>query len=228
MTVAQLTERVLTRAGEISGAGSFHTPSQALYALNVAQWLFVLMTLCLETTGTLSLTAAQPWYLPLSTFPDFLFPLRVRVAGTGGLKLGPGRLAEFDARNPGWQDEPGTPQRYAVLGCNLMAIRPQPAGSGVSLTVTYARGCTRLTSDGQTPDVAEEDQPALIDFAVCFLRAKEGAQELAKTKTELDRFFAAVKKRADYVRARNREQQYDRVPPEFNLQDVSRLLKGSK
>lgn len=222
MTAAQLMARTLKRLDEDAGGG-FYTPAEALVALNRGQRLFVLLTLCLETTATLPLDAGVVWYRLLDEFGTFLLPLRLRVAGAGGAKVRPARLADLDALSATWQAAEGTPARYACLGFDQFAIYPHPAAGGTSLDVTLAF-CPSAMTEGSTPEIPEEDHPALIDFAIPVLRLKEGGQEFAKSLRYLDRFFEAAAKRAAYVRARSLEQRYDRVPVEWERWDRSRLV----
>jgi hypothetical protein len=226
MTLAELEDRALKRLGETSPGGSYYTPAQVRTALNEGQRLFAFLTLCLETTANFPLTANEPWYTPLSVLPDWVAPLRVRIAGTGGTKLEPKRLEELDALNPNWQTEPGPPRRYARPGSNLLAVHPQPSSGGSALAITYARNPIPLTGDGQSPEIPEEYHPDLILYVLPRLRANEGAEEWAKNLPDFERFWRAAKKLAMYVRARNQSAKYDTLPPEASWFDRSRWTKG--
>lgn len=226
MTVAEVQTRTLQRLDESASAPVRYDTSEVLAAINEGHRFFALLTLCLEVTGAaFVLTAGTATYHVLATYTNWLVPLRLRVGGAGGAKLEPGRLAEFDARNPSWQAEAGTPQRYAHLGFDFLAIHPRPAGSGVSLDLAYARSPVVLTS-ASTPEIPAEDHPALIDYAIPRLRAKEGGAEFSAALAHFDRFLDAAAKRADYVRARNRAQGYDRGPFEVRGFDRSALVNG--
>lgn len=221
MTVAQLVVRGLKGLDE-DDAGGFYTSTEVVDALNEAQRLFVLLTLCLETTGTLALTAGTCWYYLLTEFPSFLLPLRVRITGNGA-KLRPQRLAELDALDPAWQATAGTPESYAQIGFSLFGVYKQPADVGTSLDVTYAQ-CPTTMAIGATPQIPEEHHLALVDGALPILRMKEGGQEFAKTVPRFDRFLEAATSMANYVRARNLGQRYDRVPFEIEKFDRSKLI----
>lgn len=225
MTLADLTSRTLERLGETSASGSYYTAEQVRIALNEGQRLFALLTLCLETTGSLPLTANIAWYQPLATLNDWIVPLRVRIAGAGGTKLEPKRLEELDALSANWQTDPGPPRRYACCGPNLLAIHPSPTAGGASLAVTYARSPIALVGAGQAPQIPEEYHPALIRYAVPRLRASEGAEEWRKNLPDFMEFWQAAKKLAMYVRARNKSAQYDHLPPEQQFFDLSRLAQ---
>jgi hypothetical protein len=223
MTAEQLSTRLLDRLGERATA-TRHSFAEALAAFNEGQRLFVLLTLCLENTGGLTLQATQSWYRVLSSHPDFLLPLRVRVAGTGGGKVDFARLEEMDALNPEWESEPGLPERYTVLGFDLLAVHPRPAGPGASLDLTFARCPVKLTGSESTPEIPEEYHAALIDYAIPTLKAKDGGAEFTAALKHLDRFLTAAQKMGDFVRARNKAAQYDRTPFELASFDRSKLV----
>jgi hypothetical protein len=216
-----MTTRLLTRVGEDASNPVYYDASEALTALNQAQRLFAFLTLCLETTGSMSLTAGTAWYTMLDTFSDWLLPLRIRV--TGGGKVLPARVQELNALSTTWQAAAGTPERYCALGFELMAIYKQPGSGGTSLDVTYARSPAVMTS-ASTPEAPEEAHAALIDGAIPLMRAKEGAQELGKSLPFFDRFLQECQKHANFVRARNLAQRYDRQPFELQRFDKSKLI----
>lgn len=225
MTLAELETRTLERLGETSAAGGYYTPAQVRMALNEAQRLFAFLTLCIESTDTMPLTANTAWYSPLSTLPRLIVPLRIRIAGTGGTKLEPKRLEQLDALSANWQTDSGPPRRYACCGPNLLAIHPSPTAGGASLSVTYARSPIPLVGSGQAPEIPEEYHPDLINYAVPRLRASEGAEEWRKNLADFLRFWRAARKLAMYVRARNQSAQYDHLPPEQQFFDKSRLAQ---
>lgn len=224
MTCADLYGRLLKRIDEDSTSPVYYSISETLWALNAGQRLFVLLTLCLETTDDLPLTAGTAHYRLLGTFSDFLLPLRVRVAGSGGARVRPMRLEELDALTPSWQGTAGSPERYACLGFDHLSIYKQPASSGTSLDVTYAR-CPAAMVASSSPEIPEEYHPSLIDAAIPLLRLKEGGQEFQKSLQYFERFLQAAAKMGNYVRARNQAAQYDRVPPDIARMDVSKLMR---
>lgn len=225
MTAAQLTQRLLEQVGEIVQPGeipTYYNSTAALDALNVAQRLFCLLTLCLETTGTLVVSSSTNWYKALTTFNDWLTPLRIRRE-SDGVKLEPARLSDLDALDPAWQAATGTVERYACLGFDLIATYRKPASGTVNLTCTYAKSPAVMTSG--SPEIPEEYHACLVDGALPILRAMEGAQELAKVLDRFDRFMAAAAKLGAYVRQRNLGLRYDRVPFELETFDRSKLVK---
>ncbi len=224
MTSGELIERVLKRVGEDTTTPVYYRASEVLDALNAAQRLFCLLTLCLETSDTLALTATTTFYHLLTSFSDFLMPLQVDVVD--GSKVRPGHLTSFDSLSDTWQADAGDPERYDVLGMDLLAITPRPAASGTSLTITYAQCPTRMTGENATPEIPAEYHPCLIDGAVVQLRAKEGGQEFGKVLPAWGNFLNEAVKMAEYVRVRMAGRGYDRAP--FELSKWQSRQKSAK
>jgi hypothetical protein len=226
MQFSDMQGRLLERLGENSSNPAYYQSSDAAAWLNATQRLFVLLTLCLETTGTLILNPTSSdetvtFYSMLSEFYDWLLPLRVRVAA--GLKLAPSRLADLAALDANWVVSPGPVSRYALLGFDLLAVYQQPLAA-VSINITYARCPDAMVNPGDNPQIPEEYHPALIDGAIPLMRAREGGSEWKKTMPLWDRFLDAAQKMGEYVRARNQEQGYDHLPVELRRFDRSKLL----
>jgi hypothetical protein len=225
MQLSELQSRILARIGEDPTAPpslSYYGPGEVTAALNAVQRIFVLLTLCLETTGSLITTVNVPFYQLLSDFPDLLLPLRVRLAG--GAKVKFSRLADFAALDSAWSATQGVPERYALLGFDLLALYKAP-NPPVTLNITYARCPAFLASSTDVPEIPPEYHPDLIKGAIPLLRAKEGGQEFEKTLPLWDEFMDAAAKLADFVRARNKEQGYDYMPAELRRIDRSRMLQ---
>ena len=218
MTVGDLQTLVLQRLGEDASKPVYYTGAEVLSALNEAQRIMVLLTLCLERTETFPLSVGTAFYRPRTVLSDWLLPLRVRLSG--GARLRPARLEDLDALDSGWQARPGYPDRYCSLGFNLLAINRQPEGPA-SLVVTYAKTPTKLQGVAETPEVPTEYHQALADYAINRLRMKEGGQEFTKTTPYGDRFLADCRKLGEFVRARNVAQGYDLLPFELSRYDVS-------
>lgn len=219
MTVADLLDKIQRRLDDASTSGTpatsgvYYTSNEAYCALNEAQAQFAFLTLCLETTGTITLSATKCFYGIRGYLPGYLAPLRVTV---GGVKLQPARLADLDARNHTWPALAGTPTKYVQAGFNLMAITPQPAGAS-SATVTYAKEPVSLSVSTQIPEIPVEYHHALAKYATYYLMQKRGGQYLAQAIADWDEFLAAASACATYVRQRNRARQYDTIPAEFRL-----------
>jgi hypothetical protein len=196
----------------------YYPYAEVLSALNRAQRMFVLLTLCLEKTVTFPATGAT-FYNMRTYYPDWMLPLRVSTVA--GARVRPARLADLDALDAGWQANAGTTSRYAALGFDFFAVYQQ---SAMSLVITYAQAPAALVQAADVPQIDEEYHPALIDFAIPWLRLKEGGQEFAKSLDYLKRFFAEADKEAAYVRQRNLAARYDNLPFELRRLDRSKFL----
>jgi hypothetical protein len=217
MTLTEILATVQQRVDDTAATGLpatdgvYWTQAEAIKAVNEAQEQFALMTLCLESTGSISLTATTCFYTVRESLSDFLVPLRVSVSGA---RLRPARLADLDARYRTWPALPGTPNRYAMLGLTLMAIAPQLAGSGTA-SVIYAREPVVLSVLGDSPEIPAEYHLSLVKYAVYYLLQKRGGQYLAKAIEFWRDFLEDAAQCADLVRRRNRARQYDTEPPEL-------------
>lgn len=219
MTGAVLRDTCLVRLGDDPNAApsnQHYLASEVLTALNRCQRMFVLFTLCLETTVSFSTSTNVARYHMLDIIADWLVPLRLR--GSSGVKLRPERVSGLAALDSSWGVQSGPITKYAHSGFDLLSIYKQQADT---LSVTYARGPIVLTGSN-SPEIPERYHPNLIDGAIPLLRTKEGQQEFQKTLPLWDRFMEAVMECAAKVRARNRELGYDAMPPEIKRYDLSR------
>lgn len=221
MQLSDMRTRAQQRLNELSG--TYYPTSQIDAALNEAQRVFVLLTLCLEKTPTFPLTAGTTFYSMRSTYPDWILPLR--VTSTAGAKIWPSELEDLDSLDDGWQASPGAPSRYVSLGFDFFAVYPQPAAPGTSVNITYACAPTPMVGDEDTPQIQEVYHPALVDYGIYRCRAGEGAQEFAKTMFHFNRFLDEAEKEADYVRARNIGGGYDILPFELARFDRSKVAR---
>lgn len=220
MTLTTLRTEVWQRLDEPADGTGYFSAFEVDAALNRAQRLFALLTLCLETTGYPTLTAGVTWYHLRDTFSDWLVPLRMTL---GTAKLRPATVAQLAALNNSWESTTGVPTRYTHLGLDSFAPYPHPAGAGTNLTMVYARVPVAIVAAG--PEIPEEYHPALIDAAIPFLRLKEGGQALESVLPLFGRFIDCAGKAARYVRARSLDLRYDTVPAETITTDLSRALK---
>ena len=205
---------------------SYYSRGEVLVALNQVYRLLCFLTLCLETTATYQLPGATPFSKMLLTYADWTLPLRIRL--TSGAKLRPARLSEIAALDQNWTNTAGAPERYAILGFDLLCIYKVPAAA-TSIDIVYARSPQPLTDDtSNSPELQLEYHQSLIHGAIPLLRVKEGAQEWQKTLPLWDRYWDAAMKLAAYVRARNKEKGYDRMPAELARFDRSKLMEATR
>lgn len=225
MTAGEISDRIVARLDDsVSAPGSViattHPPPEVLMAINEAQELFALMTLCLETTLTLTLTAYSTFVNISTTLPDYLVPLRL---STGAGRVRPATLADLDAENTSWQATSGTPLRYATLGFNLLIVTPQPTAD-TSSTFRYARSPLRLVNDTDVPEIPLEFHQCLADYGVYRVKLKEGGQQLQRGMKYLNAFMDEATRFGNYVRQRSLAARLDTLPFELALYDRSRLI----
>lgn len=223
VTLAELQSRTLERLDEDGRNPRFWTLEECTAALNEAQRFMVMLTLCLEKTALLQLQPGAAWYKLGALLPDMLVPLRL-VDYSTQQRLRPARLAELEARNAAWEVEPGEPERYAILGWDLLAVYPQPEEQR-TLAILYAHAPARLILPEDQPQVPAEYHASLVDYAIVRLSLKLGAQQLAKALPWWGRFLADTRKLAGYVRARAVALGYDKTPIELERFDVSKLRR---
>jgi hypothetical protein len=238
MTLGEFRTEVSTRLGD--PAGVRYSSSTVADAINAGQELFALLTLAIERTGELPLEQGKNFYLLLDFFADFLVPLRVQLDSltNAGLwdgplwdeqlwdealaaqaatrtRLRPAALAHLDARNQSWQNATGTPDRYNVLGFELLALSHQPTAANKRLRFTYAASPIRLLSDSDVPEIPAPYHELLADYAIATLRLDSGGVDMAKEKERLDRFYEGAARMAEFMRRRHKELAYDREPFEL-------------
>ena len=223
MTLATMRTVVLQRLDEDPTNPATFTTAEATAALNEAQMLFVLLTLCLEKSAPWTLANATPFSDILAVFTDWILPLRITVAGA---KVRPARLTDLDALNSNWQAATGPAvTRYAQLGFSLLVAYPPVGGT---LQVVYACAPAPLVNDADVPAIPVLYHQALVDYATYRLREKQGGSEFQDAIKHLSDFLEAAKKMGAFVRARSLAQRYDKLPIELERIDLSRLLKLRK
>ena len=231
MNVGTIKARIWERLDD-TNPGTYYGATSVLDAINEAQRLWCLLTLAIEATSAITLTANQAEYTNLRTLitngggPSYLVPLRLTLVVCDGTVpvVKPATIHELDALSETWLSTPGVPTKYVTRGFDYLAVNPQPT-SGMAASLVHAAEPTTLTADGNTPQMPEAHHPDLIDFCEYRLRKKEGGQELEKTLARLDRFLAGAKKYGEFTRARSLSQAHDRGPFERDRFDRSRLLR---
>ncbi len=225
MTFNTLARLLLDRLGDDPDAlqsRQHYTMSEAYSALGRVENLFALFTLCLETTGTFTLTGGgAPYYHLFNSFADYLVPLRFRVQA--GRKLNPQTFPQLAALDSQWNQKIGEPTKYAHLGFDFFACYKRPSSNTV-IEATYAR-CPVAPVSTAEPEIPVQYHPCLLDGALPLMRVKEGAQEWQKNLDLWERFMDSVQELGGRVRARSIEQGYDTLPIEIARLDRSRLLR---
>jgi hypothetical protein len=204
---------------------TFYPTSEIIAAVNEGQRFFCLLTLVLETTEPWTITPGQLFFNLLPVFTDMIVPLR--IADTQRVKVRPARLEDLSSLDAQWPLALGPPQRYVRIGADLVALYPSPIVTTTAL-VTYAQAPATLANDADAPQIPVQYHPKLADYAINRVRQVEGAAALEQTLPLLGSFLDAAQACADYVRARNRGNQYDVQPFEFSAFDRSQLLKLRK
>lgn len=222
MDFLALQTRLLERLDEPSPP-KYYALSDCKEALNKATRFFCLLTLCVERSASFSLTANTAFYTISSQLTDFIVPLRVTTSG--GARIDAYTLDELNKESDTWRSDNGTVTKYAQLGYDLLAVSPTPAGAGVTINIRYAASPAALVNNSDEPEIPEEQRPALINFAIYWLRLKEGGQELAKTLPQLGAFLDVTQKYADFVRAKSKGPLYDVLPFDIASFDRGRLMK---
>lgn len=218
MTVSELTARVEQRIDDDTTAPATVQPGEILAALNEGQDLASWLTLCLESVVSWTLPSLATFLSIRATFPDFLVPLRLEIAGA---RIRPATVADLDAENSNWQATVGTPKRYFTFGWNFAGVTPQPLNDTVA-TLTYARAPVQLVGDA-FPELPVQYDESLICYAIYKVRLKEGAQGLERGLKYLNKALDDWTELGDFIRNRSRAARYDVLPWELRMFDRSRL-----
>jgi hypothetical protein len=221
LTLADLKRRLCERLDEIPGSPVFYTAAEMRAALNKAQNLWALLTLCIERTASFTLAPASAFHSITDSFADYQVPLRVTL---NGLRLLPATLQQLDGLSENWFTTPGTPVRYFAKGFDQLAVYPQPT-SLAQISITYAAQPTLMVNDTDEPEIEALYHDALLDFAVYILRAKEGGAEFQNALMYLDRFLTEAARRSEYIKSRSRAQNFDVLPFDLARFDKSRLIR---
>jgi hypothetical protein len=236
--LTDLQTRVLERLDEDPSHPAYYTLGEVAAALNWAQRLYVLITLCNETTAPFQLEPGVQWYHMQTVFPDWFMPLRIRysntlrfagnVASYGYLdapmkvtKLHPVTITDMNARSSAWLTDQNNPQFYGNLKNDLLFFDAIPVEPAPELLFTYVQLPAKMLAPTDVPDIPAPDHPALIAGALALLRLKEGGQEMQKASVLFGRFLDAAKRRAALVKARNLAEKYDNLPFELEHFDLS-------
>ena len=124
------------RLGENPASPQWWTLAETAAAINWAQRLFVLLTLCLEDQRALDLTPGTNYYHMLQEpqFADWFAPLRVRLSNT----TWSGNNAEFNGPEPGAPLFNDRPQSNPLPYANSPKLRPSRLADFYALSDTWA------------------------------------------------------------------------------------------
>lgn len=206
MDLSTLQTRVLQRLDDTSG--THYTTAEVTDAINKGNRLMCFLTLCVERTGNLTVSANTPFVLPRTTFTDWLMPLRIAIPASGK-KIKPSRFHELNLLNNLWMTANGEPQNYFSLGQNFLGFTPTVSSGSTVLSVTYAAVPSVLSSGGDVPEAPVEYHGEIAEYAYYHVRQKEGGAEAASTLPHLQRFLEACQKLGDFTRAKAKAQAYD-------------------
>jgi hypothetical protein len=92
----------------------------------------------------------------------------------------------------------------------LIAVHPTISGN---FLLVVAREPFVISAFLDEPEIPGEQHIHLVDFAIAYLRLKEGGQEMANAMQHLKRFLDAAEKFNKFSAARTQGQVYDKVPP---------------
>jgi hypothetical protein len=196
LTLSQIESLALTRLGD---NGTYYPG--VLDAINEAQRLFCLVSLCLETSETFPLAANTALYNVLPALSGFVLARRIYY---GGRLLRPASLAQLEAVEANWQSSLGTPARYALCGLDFLAVYPQTSTAS-QLTIVHVRPPVPLVNLSDVPEIRPASHWALASYAAWAVRQVEGGQEFAKFQTYFDEFMAEAQIVAGLVRQRTRD-----------------------
>jgi hypothetical protein len=228
MTVSEIYAAVRLALDDAAASGVpasddlYNLTAEMLASINEGQQQFALLTLCLETSGTVALTSGTCFYSIRDSLTGYLVPLRMAIAGA---RLEPARMTDLDARYYDWAATSGTPARYMQAGMNLLAIVPQQTGSA-TLTVLYAKEPAVLTTGTDTPEIPAEYHPALVKYALYYLLQKRGGQYLSLALEKWEEFLEAAAQCAEFIRTRYRARQYDTLPAEIKVKLPKEAARG--
>lgn len=98
-------------------------------------------------------------------------------------------LAELDAYAPSWQNETSAaPTDIALVGRNLLAVRPTPDGV-YSITCDVVRNAPTLSLDADNVQLGREQLDGIIDYAEHLAAFKMGGEEFGFTMRQADNFL---------------------------------------
>jgi len=124
--------------------------------------------------------------------------MRVTLNGT---PMFLGNVFAWDMGSPGWEGIPGTPQEWAPVGINVMAIRPVDFAGGSSVLVDGISKPPILTNPTDYIDIGQEEFNTLLGEVEHMASFKEGGAEFKATMPLHENFIKAAAIQNERLRA---------------------------
>lgn len=227
MTLAALRALVAKKIDEdTSATNRYITDATIDRAINRAMSVFSFLTLCYETSATLTFTVGDPSLELLATVPTFIAPLRV---SQDGVHLQPKSLHRFAAQKTSWTGANGPPTAYCMVAANLMAVSPPPSTDYEDVTLYYAAFAPALTTGTDVPAIPAEDHERLAAGAATIIRQVIlGGQHGEEAMQDMQDYWQGIQRRAEHVRQRNQKARFDTLPPGIAKKQLEQFLKAIK
>lgn len=201
----------------------WYTDLQMTNAINDGLVVYSALTMAIEATVAVPAFSGNPFYDLFSYEPKTIAVLRVTE---NGARLTPDRVESFQSVNNAWRNHHDFPERFAVVGSNLLCIGPPPQSSSLVFQVTVAKTAATLNFSGDSPAIPVEDHFCLAEFAAWLLpTCREGASE--KANQCIERFFDCVSRRIDQVRDRGLAQSYSVIPQQLDKRKIQAIVGGA-
>ena len=162
----------------------FHTRPNVLSYAQQAEMLLSMSRQLVEVTGSLKINK-KPVYKIHTTFPDFIWPLRV-VYNNVPLVLA--SLESISMWQPLWYRKSGIPNSFFMIGATYLGFNPFPLGG--TLQVTYL-GVPPTTGTG--PTIQAQWQQALESYASAIALGKETQLDMARQQMKEFVQFAGIR-----------------------------------
>jgi hypothetical protein len=191
-TRASLTDLINSMTQLVGNNSTYWTNVEKRDAINEAICLWQVMTGQWVERDTLVVDSA------FIRLPSTITSVqRVAVLGRGmnpetspGTNLVMSSIPELDYAFPGWEDVSGTPQMWAPVGINEIALYPVPTDS--LLVIEGLIDAPRLFSDGDFIDLGEENLTELLHYTHHYLCFKEAGAEFNASVGDLQALIEAA------------------------------------
>jgi hypothetical protein len=165
------------------GVGVYWLAPEKKDALQEALRIWQAMTFTWNASHILAVTSGHYYDVPR----QICFVQRVSYNGSG---LAPTSLTELDYGFPGWEGTTGTPQSWAPVGVNRIAVYPAPVTG--SLLFEGVKELDPLGSLEGKVNIGDEELTRILDYAQHYLSFKEGPPEQEATTPLFQDFLVAA------------------------------------